>query len=112
MNKEQILEMKPGRELDALVAEKVTHFVSLTTAPNFEGTFGYLPPYSTDIVAAWEVANRYWSFDLRKGPDGQLWTFRIIDDEGDIVALSSCETAPLAICRAALLDVLKKEASG
>lgn len=79
-------EMKPGRELDALVAEKVMGLVvDLDNSKYFDGTqvatrkedFGAigeavqtisgvyhprlswpLPHYSTDIAAAWEVVER------------------------------------------------------
>jgi hypothetical protein len=70
--------MKPGPELDALVAEKAIGFRRATaeTAPNFahhidvlkqtwflsdeeRGTcFSAVPEYSTEIAAAWEVVEK------------------------------------------------------
>lgn len=64
--------MKPGRELDALVAEKVMGWTKLLT-PEGEQIFDYwrspepymrnctsddIPQYSTDIAAAWQVIDK------------------------------------------------------
>lgn len=63
-------DMKPGPELDALIAEKVMggkrHFVDSilnvdVSAKTFTIGKGWeYPPYSTDIAAAWEVVHRLW----------------------------------------------------
>ena len=87
MNAEQIRSMEAGRELDALVAEKVMQSHRWTeTPPDYDGKFGgdrilmpkdltwdeaspFLPPrgpighihlhhHSTDIAAAWEVVEK------------------------------------------------------
>jgi hypothetical protein len=61
--------VKPGRELDALVAEKVfgidvnaeTDEVDWDDGPNFPNFYKQkvrIAPYSTDIAAAWEVVER------------------------------------------------------
>lgn len=82
MNKDEILEMKPGRELDAMVAEKV---IGLECYPShkawmqsgmphiqyWSGAVQYpaywneaheealsVPDYSTDICAVWEVVDK------------------------------------------------------
>lgn len=60
---------KPGRELDALVAEKVmglkprNEFEGNTVVPPhytvyLRGNTVYMPRYSTDIAAAWEVVEK------------------------------------------------------
>jgi hypothetical protein len=62
------MNMKPGRKLDALVAEKVMGYHNIYVAhdgvphllpiPN-SGTTGVIcPRYSTDIAAAWEVVEK------------------------------------------------------
>lgn len=60
--------MDAGRELDALVAEKVmgwevdrsaNRLIWLFVAPNGKrGDITICPPYSTDIAAAWQVVER------------------------------------------------------
>jgi hypothetical protein len=83
--------MKPGRELDALVAEKVMGFTWQSVpwlnqeqkclAPPFkplneENTtvgdhiYKQVPHYSTDIAAAWEVLLTRFSFHFRDYEDG------------------------------------------
>lgn len=77
MTKEEILNMKPGRELDALIATKIFgwYFKKMPTGKMLlppdnderkyfaavwdeNGIPGYLPEYSTDISAAWEVVEK------------------------------------------------------
>ncbi len=56
-------ETPAGRELDALVAEKVMgwkagtveHFASIPDTEEHASTHGLLPRYSTDMNAAWEI---------------------------------------------------------
>lgn len=60
--------MNPGRELDALIAEKVMGWTSVSYYDNGRGKehWGFapkqlqasVPRYSTDIAAAWEVVKR------------------------------------------------------
>lgn len=64
-----------------------------------------IPKFSTEIESAFRVANRFWSFEIRKGPDGAWWICRIIDEDGVVTANESGSTAPEAICKAALLAV-------
>ena len=108
-----------GRELDALVAEKVMgHTVTwLATAispaqPHYVDraiACGYLlvEYYSTDIGAAWQVVERM--RELNYGiaiSDGPAWSFAVApnDDAGDVTC-ELADTLPLAICRAALRAV-------
>lgn len=70
-----INELKPGRELDALVAEKVMGWARIIMADqawadvsnnwhsDYMGTVGgkrtVIPLFSTDIAAAWEVVEKF-----------------------------------------------------
>lgn len=130
----KIDEMQAGREMDALIAEKVmgfTHYVGddvpnghahsylradeipevwLKELPNrdfvrFCKQCGDMPNYSTHIEEAWEVVEwmKDWNFTLDwLGSDWQ--TMFQTEDDGEF--FSNADTAPLAICRAALKAVL------
>lgn len=90
--------MKPGRELDALVAERVMGAV--------RGSIGFqldlCPHYSTDISAAWEVIENLLKRNVifritccrKGGVVSGVGTFGFIDEEG--------ETIPAAVCMVAL----------
>lgn len=118
--------MKPGRELDALVAEKVMgwvkrpsevdYFGPVWSPPGSRDTYDGPPEFSTDIAAAWEVLNHFVSQDemttweLGKcEPKGKLFycKFEMWDREGKqwIYPIEKATTAPLAICLAALKAV-------
>jgi hypothetical protein len=65
-----------------------------------------LPPFSTDIAAAWEVVEKladgiHGGFDLVLDWDGG-WEACFEIPGGQKVVSVNCDTAPLAICRAAL----------
>lgn len=116
MTREEILAMPAGRELDALVAEKVF-------GKNIQWTFGdewtdsypvdvddvIVDHYSIDISASWELISNITDKSERErcGPcvhvehDGD-WHARI----GRVHAMAN--TAPLAICRAALLTTMEE----
>src|SRR5437763_10661229 len=60
-------DVKPGRELDALVAERVMGWAVERNTVDSEPIvmfskpgeyYGPVPPYSTDIAAAWEVVEK------------------------------------------------------
>lgn len=112
--------LEPGRELDALVAERV-----MGRNPNLEPLIRDAPAYSTDIAAAWEVAEKVKRKDIMeygdfylvwgnygadttpKGPHGQMiypnalaWFCRI--DMPTRTVSATADTAPHAICLAAL----------
>lgn len=111
--------MKPSRELDALVAEKVMgwrvgpidddYLASDGTPTGWtKGTcYSQRPPFrpSTDIAAAWEVVQQFDSVKVLKA--GASWDCGISVKRGDWfeVELASAPTAPLAICLAALRAV-------
>ncbi len=109
MTKEEILSLKPGRELDALVAKMVMGLGKYDSWEEFE-----LKPYSTDISAAWEIIEQFPIFELEKESifasshylpptwleDG-IWCVLTDDRWNRFVGYG--ETAPEAICKAALL---------
>ncbi len=110
MTEEEILAMKPGRDLNLLVCEKV-----------FDNkTFGSVKPYSTDILAAWPIVmgcpgmkitfHRTIrpsviedSASLKKLPDGRLEWFYVVYEGHEVRA----PEAPEAVCKAALLSKLE-----
>ena len=122
MRSDEIDALPAGRELDALVAEKVMHErlppsgydTDVAVRAEHIGGGGYVrrpvPAYSTDIAAAWKVVKKM-------DADGFGWA--IADDEvyfakGDPdspdyrfggVALPLFTDKTLAICRAALKAV-------
>ena len=94
--------MEAGRELDALVEEK------LMKAP-FAGD--YQQHYSTDIAAAWEVLEKmqdngwFWNIDYDYG-ELVAGFGKGRDSEGDLSwHYEQAETTPHAICLAALKAV-------
>jgi len=63
-------DLKPGVELNALIAEKVFGFNRERNEKlGLESVFylgdDFHPPYSTDISAAWEVVEKFKDEDLR-----------------------------------------------
>lgn len=131
MTRDEIVNMPAGREMDALVAEKVMGEPKpIYVHPNLhieypkESTLGnwrcyniyehgdvceWNPlPFSTDIASAWEVVeklcNKYhvsiWTDFTHYGT--ALRTLGI----DELVEVTAAPTAPLAICRAALLAVM------
>ena len=128
-----VREMKPGRELDMLVAEKVMgcYRNGMGIFVNREGCYrSEIPNYSTDISAAWKVVEKIKRKEIRgwgdirliwgnygpgttpKGPCGAMvypnelaWICVIEQDvKGKSEFVSfAAETAPHAICIASLL---------
>jgi len=109
--------LKAGRQLDALIAEKVFR---LTIEWNH--TFKEYPPapitrdgctntpwrgiqmYSTDIGSAWQIVTALgeYSFTLIRQAGG-FWTcYFVPHDAPDAQSREDADTAPLAICLAAL----------
>ena len=116
-----------GRELDALVAEKVMGWVRGRRYGNGNGewiidgktsvsrTWDSTPSYSTSIAAAWEVVEKM--RNTKEAPDetywvltdcaGSGWRAEILqvlteNDAPHQVAYGVGDTLPLAICLAAL----------
>jgi uncharacterized protein YjaG (DUF416 family) len=124
VNKEEILAMEAGRELDAAVAETVFGWYDISLMTNSSNNFtnyqGFSPGihsrrkiknYSTDISAAWEVAEKFQTYQVTKThqvnlPNGLEDMYRAIVKANKFVAYA--RTAPLAICRAALLAVMEE----
>jgi hypothetical protein len=100
-------QLPPGRELDALVAEKVLGWPAARDAKAI-GEAGYwtagderfihgLPAFSTDIAAAWEVVEKLIASDE--------WPEFSLEYEATLKwSVGDCygATAPHAICLAAL----------
>jgi hypothetical protein len=109
--------MQAGREMDALVAEKVmgVEIPKWLDVPNGLDTLTsreVVPLYSTDIRAAWQVVQnlreRGWFFDLGDKPsiDGDFASPRVWNAFVDrIVFGPNADTPMLAICLAALAAV-------
>jgi hypothetical protein len=85
--------MKPGRELDLLVAEKVMGY------KRNHGVHGNVPFYSTDLAAAWEVVEK-----MKKNYGFELSWFMAIKKWKVCIGLASIatDTIPHSICLAAL----------
>jgi len=114
MTRDEIENMSSGREMDALIAERV---LGLKVDYEFEGfgglrvpslvdkydEWGYLPDYSTDISAVWQVIEKLKEHKplLNYDPYSKKWYMCF-----NGAPFYSAETAPLAICRAALLTRL------
>jgi hypothetical protein len=122
LTREQVLNMKPGQELDALIAEKVMglpapeeskingrwvhHFIKETYPGSgvFEentSKMELLKDYSTDISAAWGVVEK-----LSKNI-GCFYMWQHVDYASvDCGAKCDAKTMPETICKAALLAVM------
>lgn len=99
LTREQILNMEAGQELDALVAQRVMGWETLSRR------------FSTDIAAAWEVVEMMradeWHFviECNTTPEVVVKVYRAFEEphySGNWI-----KSAPLAICRAALLAMLE-----
>ena len=109
--------MKAGRELDALVAEHVMGWVwgidddgfqYLVPADWDEYMVPAVPHYSTRIQDAWQVVEKTKlldDFELTK--DGPMYQFGHYGEYGfdEWTLYAEADTAPLAICLAALKAV-------
>lgn len=114
--------MEAGRELDALVAEKVMGWTKRISADHTGSEIKVLrnmgiiyawkdaerkergldvPAYSTDIAAAWQVAEMMRGLDFRLNKDGD-W---VCCFGGTVAFCGESDTAPHAICLAALKAV-------
>lgn len=109
------MKIAADRYLDALVAEKVMGWHDMEPPRRAAGGFGSpwrgkpagmkrfadraeFPKYSTDISAAWEVAEELGLSVLKVAEGWQARSVVSIRDETS----SNGDTAPLAICRCAL----------
>lgn len=108
--------MKPGRELDALIAE---HVMGLERITSLYLEIGWRPkgvpvgvhqlkPYSTDIAAAWEVVEKMGvlTWHIWKTLDDRFYAqFGKDQDEFHLKHTAEAGSAPHAICLAALKAV-------
>jgi hypothetical protein len=120
MTRNEVLAMKPGRELDALVAEKVMgleyipasspsaglivqdHFFDPKTG---DALFGWSP--STNIAAAWEVEEEINKRNLRVAYCQALQI--VIRSQKDYVTtFDYVHASPADRCKAALLAVMEE----
>ena len=129
--------MKAGRELDALIAEKVMGLTRHDESYVAEGVGKvlrfvwrdgcgtcvysgdmFLPHYSTNIADAWAVVEKLVN---TPGPNGDHHSVQVdysgdavvvIDENEDWQVSAIAETAPLAICLAALKAVSQEGQHG
>lgn len=129
MKKDYIENMPAGNEIDKLIGEKVmglcAHEWKFVPHDDDDGVYricqkchlefwGLRPPtygchygsYSTDIAAAWEVVEKLRMFVLPFGKTDWCST-NTRNFRGAFENIGVADTAPLAICRAALLATLK-----
>ena len=123
-------DLPAGRRLDAWIAEQVMGWKQVVVRqenpgvpdlpfqygphtqgqrPSEDHPYSVVPHYSTDIAAAWEIVEklRHDRFPfVSVGIDwyGKTWEARFgVNQHGNSLGYAQgCETAPLAICRAAL----------
>lgn len=131
------LNMPAGRDLDSLIAEQVMNFLWVTWNPwrdpqrhgprfllspnsrDLDTVFvrqreltpcvdmPTIPPYSTDIAAAWTVLERLEQFDwlprlARQSPHQRTWVCRLVSFAcPEAFVFAEAATVPLAISRAA-----------
>jgi hypothetical protein len=107
MTRDEILNMKAGTKINQLVWWKV--FDMEPMPPN--NNMLLLPDYSIDISAAWDVVDKilktFPADDIELRTTIRGWIC-IIGSIG-VDYKSNAETAPLAICRAALIAVMEEK---
>lgn len=125
MTRAEILALPAGRELDMLVAEKVLGFQRGGLGGDDPDYWwcnpGYLnatphslrvartPRFSTDIAAAWQVVGKLCPSTNRAEPWFKLYTSSgswMANFHRESTEDTAADTAPLAVCRAALLAML------
>lgn len=144
MDKEYIFKLTAGKELDALIAEKIFDWRWVTGILAFDhpciisperykdkldyikdtnnhGNYiGQFLQYSTDMSNAWEIvlnlADRGYAPNLIYDDNGH-WALSLsgYQDVAPCTGVTAwiyyqelwCDTAPLAICKASLLNILK-----
>ena len=129
MTRDEILAMEAGGELDEIVATRMMGWQRQDETP--EGrccpknghdwispdgerwrchACGWsFPSYSTEIAPAWEVVEKLWTerwiwFKIHPSSD-EGWQVNIEINNRSVPVIA--DTAPLAICRAALLAIME-----
>lgn len=108
MTRDEIIAMEAGQDLDFLISEKVLNLSVDEWNTRF---FRNQTHYSTDIAAAWQVVvlrGQHWQV-TRNGPKYNV-ILSWYTETGRIRVHAKAESAPLAICRAALLAVMEQSA--
>ena len=110
MKREEIMAMQAGREIDLLISEKVFGVAVEKEYFMLDGaSWGKHNPdhYSEYIAAAWEVVNKTSLFNvcMLYGSDSDTHWGIVKLKFGEPKLIVTAETAPLVICRAALLEV-------
>ncbi len=129
MTRDEILAMGAGDELDDLVVIHLFNWAPYDESRNvshecyYKMPNGYMgdeddrPKFSTDIAAAWAVVDpqndQRWYYDISSVICGG-WIVQVYDEQKAVATKGDgstgikvmADTAPLAICRAALLTVL------
>jgi len=113
MTRDELLELKPGRELDALVmqyifkAEKKDIGDECYWVSEIDGEEECWPRWfspSTDISASWEVVEMFSYIDIHRYDD--FFACAIYPIGNSAVMRARGKTMPEAICKAALLAVM------
>jgi hypothetical protein len=130
MTRAEILAMRPGRELDALVAEKVMGRVGLLINESQSVVVGHrpheyfetgytdlkeVPLYSTSIAAAWEVVEKLkerYLVNIVVDGASQYAQFVEFRDDDVLTYLAENGTMPENIAKAALLAVSAERRRG
>jgi hypothetical protein len=94
VTKEEILAMKPGQEMDDMIIQYI-----------FDGKWPSIKP-SESIADAWKVVRRFWMVNLMNLDGGTQWVFTISNSDDAEIRWAMGETAPEAICKAALIAKL------
>lgn len=114
--------MKVGRELDALIAEKVMGLVEhasyagknkVSLGWRKQGDISFidlrkLKDYSTNIKDAWEVVEKTGLlivYELHQESDSGKWLIGYGSDGCGFTTMFEADSAPLAICLAALKSI-------
>ena len=107
MTREEIMSMNSGRELDVLIAKNVMGHEVFVEYTN----------YSTDVSAAWEIVEKFNGViidrcDIKTGWRIGLAKDEFVTDSSNCITsdnLVEADTAPHAICLAALIAVMEVE---
>ena len=108
MTKDEILNMPAGPEMDLLISDAVLKHSAEEWNKRFWAGYS---EYSTDIAAAWQVVEELRNFKTKTQAGHPLllqeyfWNKTYFAEFGATSA--EAPTAPLAICRAALLAVME-----
>lgn len=118
MTRDEILNMPAGLRLNELIAEYVMKLDR--TKPGqwresvdwwVNGLPSECPDYSTDISAAWQVVEKFYSMTFDRWSNGKEFRCYLVTarDGKNCDGMAVADTAPLAICRAALLAVMEDD---